>query len=471
MLKYFLAIFFVPFLCAEEHINHLLKGVLSNGKKVIVEESAFYIDVLYGYQSTAKEWKRGDEIKIYYKEGVWEFQNVTAGNSVWGRSYDYEKSETPKIKYMYEDTIELSNGHVFESLKSVKKSGWKVGDLIFFGHNKESATHHYTLYNFSKGNHIHHFDYLGKNPKISFNLSNILELENRLALQVKGQPDAIKTVSEALIRFSLKLNNRKKPVGAFLFVGPSGVGKTELCKALARTLLRSESEIIRFNLADFNDFFAVRRLIGMPGEDKGGLLIEALKQQRNAIILLDELDKAYPDVLKLFLSVFDEGFLMDVNHERIDCSQCLFVMTTNLGGKEIIQMSRNGKSSEEMLERIEPILVNKFSSELYNRLDPVVFHPLSEEVLDEIIDAMLERVIEEFKQNKEITLLLDPSIHAYFKKYGYSAEQGARLLEKLIEKKLISYLSRAIILEEIPRGSTISVSYDPENFDWSVVWE
>lgn len=465
-------------------IYHSVSAVVSDGQYVAIEND-FTWSVDYWYQSTAKAWDTGDKVKVFYDNGTWELENVTKGNSVWGSFAGFERYKLERIKSIRNDftLIELNDGKQFEtySLSIVNSSGFQAGDLVFWMHNKGSSTHKYALWDLNRGSIIFNLKYMGKNQgggnsgKPAFDLSNILTLEKRLNSQVKGQPEAVKTVCDALMRFSLNLNDPQKPIGVFLFVGPTGVGKTELCKAIARELLKSESEIIRFNMADFNSRHDVWRLIGVsPGyvnHEDGGQLTEGIRHKPNAIILLDEMEKADPEIQKLFLSAFDEGFIVNADGERIDCSKCLFVMTSNLCAKDILNMSLSGRSSEEILNKIEPTLMRGLSPELYNRLQPVVFHAITPEVLDDLVHLLLNKVVKNFKEKRNIILHIDPSVAEYLLKNGYSAELGVRPLKALIEKKVVGYLSQAITSEEIPNGSTMWIAYDAENYDWIIEWE
>jgi ATP-dependent Clp protease ATP-binding subunit ClpB len=460
-----------PLLFAGEtkELYHTVKAILANGKRVILEEGRFSLEVGYGYQATANAWEEGDEIKVYFSNETFEFENVTKGRSVFGRSWSCVKSATPTIKYIDEYFIELSDGKNFEAPFSIKKWGLKEKDRAIWIHDKSSPTHSYALLDVTKNFVLDNLKYL---RTATFDLTNILELENRLGHRIKGQEDPIKKVSDALVRYSMELHNPNKPIGTFLFAGPSGVGKTELCKALARELLGSDENLIRFNMADFSGYHDAGRLFGtFELNDGRGQLTEAIRRHPNSIVLLDEIEKAYPTVRQILLSAIDEGFIVDFNNKRIDCSHCLFVFTTNLGSHDIINLSAKEKTSEEILDKIEPLLISALSMDLYNRLEPVIFHSLSHEVINQLVDLKLAAMAEEFQQKREITLILDPSVPAYLSNHGYTPELGARGLERLIEKKLVVFLSRAILSYNIPNGSTIWVAYDEENFNWSIEWE
>lgn len=309
--------------------------------------------------------------------------------------------------------------------------------------------------------------------KTDFNLANVLELEDRLNARIIGQPEAVSTVSDVILRFAAKMNDPKKPIGSLLFIGPTGVGKTELCKVLAIELLGSESKLIRLNMADFSERYSLSRLIGSaPGyvnHEEGGQLTEAIKRHPNSIVLLDEMEKAAPEVHKAFLSVFDDGFIVDSKNERIDCTKCLFIMTSNLSSQAILNMSHNGFSSDEILEQIQSKLIKELSPELYNRVEPVVFHALTEESLLGLIQLMLKGVQKNLQSQKQIQLNIDPSVVEFLEKNGYSRELGARPLKGLIEKKIVGTISKAVIRENIPNGAAITIAYNDGS--WIIEWE
>lgn len=310
--------------------------------------------------------------------------------------------------------------------------------------------------------------------KPDFYLDNVLELESRLNLRIIGQTEAVGHVCDVVLRFAAKMNDPKKPIGTLLFIGPTGVGKTELCKALAIELLGSESKLIRLNMTDFAERYSITRLIGSPpgyvNHDEGGQLTEAIKRHPNSIVLLDEMEKAAPEVHKMFLAVFDDGFLVDAKNERVDCSKCLFVMTSNLSSQTILNMSHNGYSSDEILEQIQSKLIQSLSPELYNRVDTVVFHALTEESLMDLIHLMLKNVVKNLAAQKKFALTIDPSVIDYLSANGYSKELGARPLKGLIEKKVVGTLSRAVVRDKIPNGANVTLTFDSDEDLWIVEW-
>jgi ATP-dependent Clp protease ATP-binding subunit ClpB len=310
--------------------------------------------------------------------------------------------------------------------------------------------------------------------KVDFNLEHVLELESRLNQRVVGQTEAVNLVSDVIMRFAAKLNDPHKPIGVLLFVGPTGVGKTELCKALTAELLGSETKLIRLNMTDFAEGFSLTRLIGSPpgyvNHEQGGQFTEAIKQNPNSIVLLDEMEKAAPIIHKAFLSVFDEGFMIDAKNERIDCTKCLFIMTSNLASQDILNMSHHNYTSEEILAHIQSQLMHALSPELYNRVDPIVFHAMTEESLLNLIDLMLYKVKKNLKDQKKIDLTIDPSVIEYLRENGYSRELGARPLKNLIEKKVVGAISRAVVRFKIPDGAAITLIYDTDGGEWVIEW-
>lgn len=299
--------------------------------------------------------------------------------------------------------------------------------------------------------------------KPPFKLGDLLNLENKLQQKVLGQPYAIQMTVAALMRYSAGLLNKKSPIGSFLYVGPTGVGKTQLAKELAVELMGSEQHLIRLDMSEYSEQHSISRLIGSPpgyiNHEEGGQLTEALKKHPYAIVLLDEIEKAHPIVLKTFLQVFDEGRLSDTKGVVIDCRNVIFIATTNLASATILNMHQQGYQEEEILEFIQNDITKFLSPELYNRLEVALFRGLSPELLDQLIYNMLKEVQDDLYAKKGIEIQFDSSLIDFLKIHGYDYELGARPLKRLIQQTVMTSLAKAIIAGTIQSGDVVMLSY------------
>jgi ATP-dependent Clp protease ATP-binding subunit ClpB len=286
--------------------------------------------------------------------------------------------------------------------------------------------------------------------------SKMLHLEKLLEQRVVGQPFAIHAISDAIRRSRAGLNDPNRPVGVFLFLGPTGVGKTELVKALAEQLFDQDDAIIRIDMSEYMEKHSVSRLIGAPpgyvGYDEGGQLTEAIRRKPYSIILLDELEKAHHDVFNVLLQVFDEGRITDGKGRKVNCKNALFIMTSNLGSDLLLERMEKKKTwtKEELLELLEPLLKSTFRPEFLNRLDEILpFIPLSPENLKKIVAIQLKKVEERLRE-KEITLHWDEAVLDYLSKEGYDPIFGARPLKRLIQKEVMNLFASDILSGKIP---------------------
>lgn len=301
----------------------------------------------------------------------------------------------------------------------------------------------------------------GKPP---FQLEDLIHLESRLQSKILGQPYAIKLTVAALLRYAAGLTNEQSPIGAFLYVGPTGVGKTQLAKELTLELMGSPHHLIRLDMSQYAHEGAISRLIGSPpgcvDHHEGGQLTEALKQNPYAIVLLDEIEKAHPAVLKTFLQVFDEGRIMDAKGTLIDCRNVIFIATTNLASAKILSMHQEGHKEEDVLTAIQDEISWFISPELYNRFEVAVFMGLSSELLEQLIEKMLKEVQEELLTKKGIDVQFDSKIIEFLKLHGYDYKLGARPLKRLIQQTLVTSIAKEVVGKKIQFGDRLNLSYE-----------
>jgi len=301
-------------------------------------------------------------------------------------------------------------------------------------------------------------------------VNNLLLLEKNLNEIVVGQPFAVHAVSEAVLRSRAGLNDPSRPFAVFLFVGPTGVGKTELAKALTQLLFNQSKTMIRLDMSEYMEKHAVSKLIGSPpgyvGYEEGGQLAEALRRRPYSLVLLDELEKAHPEVVNMLLQIFDEGHLTDSQGRLVNCKHAIFIMTSNLGSQELLDhlSSRlKAPSKEEILAFIDPILKRHFRPEFLNRLDDILpFLPLQEKEMVAITHLQLQQIATRLVE-RHILLSWTPQVVNMLSKEGYSPLYGARPLKRLIQNKVVNLLSSAILKGTLTEHQTVELQlHDPD---------
>lgn len=285
----------------------------------------------------------------------------------------------------------------------------------------------------------------------------LVHLEEILHEHVIGQDEAVKAVSEAVIRARAGIKDPNRPIGSFIFLGPTGVGKTELAKTLAEVLFDDERNMIRIDMSEYMEKHTVARLIGAPpgyvGYDEGGQLTEAVRRHPYSVILLDEIEKAHADVFNVLLQVLDDGRLTDGKGRNVDFKNTLIIMTSNLGSSEI--MKAQGSMDREKLQQM---LMNFFRPEFLNRVDDiVVFKPLQAEQIKEIVKLVLKELGERLNKQLELTLTYTDEAVAYLAKAGFDPAFGARPLKRLIVHTVENILGKKIVAGEIKNGEKVDV--------------
>ncbi|WP_344313830.1 ATP-dependent Clp protease ATP-binding subunit [Fodinicola feengrottensis] len=306
--------------------------------------------------------------------------------------------------------------------------------------------------------------------------SRLLRMEDELHRRVVGQQEAIKSVSQAIRRTRAGLKDPKRPGGSFIFAGPSGVGKTELSKALAEFLFGDDDALIQLDMSEFHDRYTVSRLVGAPpgyvGYDEGGQLTEKVRRKPFSVVLFDEVEKAHSDVFNTLLQVLEDGRLTDGQGRIVDFKNTVLIMTTNLGTRDVSKavslgfQSGNDQASnyERMKQKVQDELKQHFRPEFLNRIDDiVVFHQLSQEEIIQIVDIMIARVSTQLK-NKDMGLTLTQNARTFLAKKGFDPVLGARPLRRTIQREIEDTLSEKILFGEVQPGQniTIDVEGDPE---------
>lgn len=286
----------------------------------------------------------------------------------------------------------------------------------------------------------------------------LLHLENELAKRLVGQKDAVSAVSEAVRRSRAGLADPGRPTGSFLFLGPTGVGKTELAKALADYLFDDEKALVRIDMSEYGEKFAVSRLIGAPpgyvGYEQGGQLTEAVRRRPYSVILLDEVEKAHPEVFDLLLQVLDDGRLTDGQGRTVDFKNTILILTSNLGSSYLMD---SALSWEEKVQSVEDEVRKAFKPEFVNRLDDiVVFSTLSTEELGQIVEITIDRLQHRLAERR-LELAVTPAARAWLADHGYDPTYGARPLRRLMQKEIDDALATKLLAGEIHDGDTVKV--------------
>ncbi len=290
----------------------------------------------------------------------------------------------------------------------------------------------------------------------------LLRLEDTLHKRVIGQDEAVSLVTEAILRARSGIKDPRRPVGSFLFLGPTGVGKTELAKALAETLFDSESAIVRIDMSEYMEKHAVSRLIGAPpgyvGYDEGGQLTEAVRRKPYAVVLFDEIEKAHPDVFNVLLQVLDDGRITDAQGRTVDFKNTIIIMTSNIGSRHLLEGVTGDTIPENVREAVMADLRGAFRPEFLNRIDEtILFKPLTLEEIGSIVDLLLADLNTRLAERR-ITVALDKKARLWAAEKGYDPVFGARPLKRYLQRQIETRLARLLIEGKVAEGSTVTFS-------------
>ena len=299
----------------------------------------------------------------------------------------------------------------------------------------------------------------------------LLHLEDILHERVVGQDEAVQKVAEAILRSRAGIQSPNRPIGSFMFLGPTGVGKTELAKTLAECLFDDEKNMVRIDMTEYMEKFSVSRLIGAPpgyvGYEEGGQLTEAVRRKPYSVILFDEVEKAHPDVFNILLQVLDDGRITDSQGRTVDFKNTVIILTSNLGSNYLLEgIDANGEITQEARNQVEELLHHSFRPEFLNRLDEIVFYkPLTKDNITHIIDLIMKDLNKRLA-DKQLKCELTERAKDYIVETGYDPAFGARPLKRLVQRDIETLLARKIIAGDIVQGTTLVV--DVENGEYSI---
>ena len=298
-------------------------------------------------------------------------------------------------------------------------------------------------------------------------MEKLLELEQHLHQRVIGQSEAVKAVADAIQRSRAGLSDPNRPIASFLFLGPTGVGKTELSKALANQLFDSDDAMVRIDMSEYMEKHAVSRLIGAPpgyvGFEAGGQLTEAVRRRPYAVILFDEVEKAHPDVFNVMLQILDDGRVTDSQGRTVDFTNTVLILTSNIGSQSILELGGDDDRHGEMEQRVNEALRSHF----LNRLDEsIIFHSLRAEELRLIVDLQVKRLAQRLEDRK-INLELSADASQWLATAGYDPVYGARPLKRAIQRELETPIAKAILAGRYGEGSTARVDVEHEQLSFS----
>jgi ATP-dependent Clp protease ATP-binding subunit ClpB len=288
-------------------------------------------------------------------------------------------------------------------------------------------------------------------------------LEDRIHQRLVGQDEAVEAVANAVRRNRSGLQDPNRPIGSFIFLGPTGVGKTELCKALAEVMFDSEDAMIRLDMSEFMERHTVSRLIGAPpgyvGYEEGGALTEAIRRRPYSVILLDEIEKAHRDVFNVLLQVLDDGRLSDNQGHTVDFTNTIIAMTSNIGSQVIQEIAKEGGTEEEMRDALMETLQTRFLPEFLNRVDEImIFHPLQKGQIRKIVELQVARLRKQLT-DRRIELDVTETALDEIASEGYDPTYGARPLKRVIQQRIQNPLAVELLKREFEEGSRVKIDY------------
>ncbi len=368
-----------------------------------------------------------------------------------GRAEKYER------EYDFNKAAEVKYGEIPALEEQIKKYEEKMGS-----HEDENTLLKEEVTENEVANIVSKWTGIPVTKLVESEKHKLLQLEDKLHERVIGQDEAVKAVADAIIRSRAGLGDTNKPIGSFIFLGPTGVGKTELAKTLARELFDSEDNMIRIDMSEYMEKHSVSRLVGPPpgyvGYEEGGQLTEAVRRQPYSVILFDEIEKAHSDVFNMFLQILDDGRLTDNKGKTVDFRNTLIIMTSNIGSEVLLEAK--GNIDEEVTSKITEMMRLRFKPEFLNRVDDtIMFKPLQKEEIKKIIDIFMRKVIERLAE-KNITLEITDDAKDAIVDIGYDSVYGARPLKRYISNTLETQIAKRIISGNISDGDSLKIEYE-----------
>jgi ATP-dependent Clp protease ATP-binding subunit ClpB len=301
----------------------------------------------------------------------------------------------------------------------------------------------------------------------------LIHLDDLLHERVVGQDEAVQAVADAVLRARGGLKDPNRPIGSFIFLGPTGVGKTELSRALAAAMFDDERNIVRLDMSEYMEKHTVARLIGAPpgyvGYEEGGQLTEAVRRKPYCVLLFDEIEKAHPDIFNVLLQILDDGRLTDGKGRLVDFKNTIIIMTSNIGSQEILNYQQGGGDYQKMKSGVLGLLRQHFRPEFLNRVDEIiVFHPLEKAQIKEITELLLKKLAVRVQETLYSTLKWDDGAVDFLVKHGYEPAYGARPLKRLIQQEVETPLSRKIVAGEVKPGDTIKMKGSPDGLEFLI---
>jgi ATP-dependent Clp protease ATP-binding subunit ClpC len=307
------------------------------------------------------------------------------------------------------------------------------------------------------------------------NAKHLLRLEERLNTHVVGQNDAIREIAHAIKRARAGIADPRRPLGSFIFLGPTGVGKTELAKVLAREVFKSEDALIKIDMSEFMEKFNISRLVGAAagyvGYEEGGQLTEEVRRRPYSVVLFDEIEKAHPDVFNILLQILEDGVLTDNKGRKVNFKNTIIIMTSNIGTKEFTNAAVIGFQKEESGQEVSPEefkalendvrreLEKQLRPELLNRIDKtIVFRPLNREAVRKIVRLQFSQLRDRLQQEREIELKFHPSLISHISQIGFDPKRGARPIRRTIQEQVEDMLAEKLLAGEIAKGHRVILS-------------